>query len=149
MAIYQGAAASKRIFTVTDKPIQIKNETFLPDRNLTNCDIEFNGVSFKYESTNEKAIKNINLKVQGGKMTALVGQSGAGKSTIINLIPRYYDPQEGSLRLDGQDIKKIKLSSLRKYLALVSQDVILFDDTIKNNIAYANPTASEEELKSM
>ncbi len=147
MAIYQGAAASKRIFTVTDKPIQIKNETFLPDLNLTNCDIEFNGVSFKYESTNEKAIKNINLKVQGGKMTALVGQSGAGKSTIINLIPRFYDPQEGSISLDGQDIKKIKLSSLRKYLALVSQDIVLFDDTIRNNIAYANPTASEEDIE--
>ena len=147
MAIYQGAAASKRIFTVTDKPIQIKNETFLPDLNITNCDIEFNNVSFKYESTNEKAIKNINLKVQGGKMTALVGQSGAGKSTIINLIPRFYDPQEGLISVDGQDIKKIKLSSLRKHLALVSQDIVLFDDTIKNNIAYANPVASEEDIE--
>ena len=98
-------------------------------------------------STNEKAVKNINLKIQGGKMTALVGQSGAGKSTIINLIPRFYDPQEGSISVDGQDIKKIKLNSLRKHLSLVSQDIVLFDDTIKNNIAYANPTASEKEIE--
>tara|TARA_B100000575_G_scaffold287170_1_gene285067 strand:+ start:2710 stop:4356 length:1647 start_codon:yes stop_codon:yes gene_type:complete len=147
MAIYQGAAASKRIFSVTDKPIQIKNETSLPELNINKCDIEFNNVSFKYESTNEKAVKNINLKVQGGKMTALVGQSGAGKSTIINLIPRFYDPQEGSISVDGQDIKKIKLNSLRKHLALVSQDIVLFDDTIRNNIAYANPAASEKEIE--
>ena len=147
MAIYQGAAASKRIFSVTDKPIQIKNDTSLPDLNINKCDIEFNDVSFKYDSTNEKAVKNINLKIQGGKMTALVGQSGAGKSTIINLIPRFYDPQEGSISVDGQDIKKIKLNSLRKHLSLVSQDIVLFDDTIRNNIAYANPTASEKEIE--
>ena len=147
MAIYQGAAASKRIFSVTDKPIQIKNDTSLPDLNINKCDIEFNDVSFKYDSTNEKAVKNINLKIQGGKMTALVGQSGAGKSTIINLIPRFYDPQEGSISVDGQDIKKIKLNSLRKHLSLVSQDIVLFDDTIKNNIAYANPTATEKEIE--
>ena len=113
MTIYQGAAASKRIFSVTDKPIQIKNESHLPNLEINKCDIEFEDVSFKYESTNEKAIKNINLKVEGGKMTALVGQSGAGKSTIINLIPRFYDPQEGMIKVDNQNIKKIKLKSLR------------------------------------
>ena len=147
MTIYQGAAASKRIFSVTDKPIQIKNESHLPNLEINKCDIEFEDVSFKYESTNEKAIKNINLKVEGGKMTALVGQSGAGKSTIINLIPRFYDPQEGMIKVDNQNIKKIKLKSLRKHLALVSQDIVLFDDTIRNNIAYANPKATNEEIE--
>ena len=146
MAIYQGAAASKRIFSVIDKPIQIKNDTTLPELKLGNCQIEFNEVDFKYEKTNDKAVKNINMKIEGGKITALVGQSGAGKSTIINLIPRFYDPQSGSIKIDGQDIKKIKLNSLRKYLALVSQDIVLFDDTVKNNIAYANPNATDQEI---
>ena len=80
-------------------------------------------------------------------MTALVGQSGAGKSTIINLIPRFYDPQEGMIKVDNQNIKKIKLKSLRKHLALVSQDIVLFDDTIRKNIAYANPKATNEEIE--
>ena len=146
MAIYQGAAASKRIFTVTDKPVKIKNEIKLPDLNIKKCNIEFNNVDFKYETTNEKAVKNINMKIEGGKVSALVGQSGAGKSTIINLIPRFYDPQSGSIKIDSQNLKDVKLNSLRKHIALVSQDIVLFDDTIRNNIAYAKPQASEEEV---
>ena len=146
MAIYQGAA-SKRIFTVTDKPIEIKNDV-LPDLKVSKCQIEFNNVDFKYETTNDKAVKNITMQIEGGKVTALVGQSGAGKSTIINLIPRFYDPQNGSINIDGQNIRTINLKSLRKHLALVSQDIVLFDDTIKNNISYANPSASDQEIKS-
>ena len=76
-----------------------------------------------------------------------MGQSGAGKSTVINLIPRFYDPQNGVVEIDGQDIKKIKLKSLRKHIALVSQDIVLFDDTVRNNIAYANPQASHQEIE--
>ena len=76
-----------------------------------------------------------------------MGQSGAGKSTIINLIPRFYDPQKGSIRIDNQDIKNVKLRSLRKYIALVSQDIILFDDTIKKNISYANPSATQKDIE--
>ncbi len=148
MAIYQGAAASKRIFTVTDKPIEIKNDVSLPDLKVSKCQIEFNNVDFKYETTNDKAVKNITMQIEGGKVTALVGQSGAGKSTIINLIPRFYDPQNGSINIDGQNIRTINLKSLRKHLALVSQDIVLFDDTIKNNISYANPSASDQEIKS-
>ena len=148
MAIYQGAAASKRIFTVTDKPIEIKNDVSLPDLKVSKCQIEFNNVDFKYETTNDKAVKNITMQIEGGKVTAMVGQSGAGKSTIINLIPRFYDPQNGSINIDGQNIRTINLKSLRKHLALVSQDIVLFDDTIKNNISYANPSASDQEIKS-
>ena len=86
-------------------------------------------------------------KFDGGKITALVGQSGAGKSTIINLIPRFYDPQNGKVQIDGQDIKKIQLNSVRKYISLVSQDIFLFDDTIKKNVSYANPNASQKEIE--
>ena len=147
MTIHQGAVAAKRIFTVIDKPIQIKNEERLPNLNIKNCQIQFQDVDFKYETTNEKAINNINLNIEGGKITALVGQSGAGKSTIINLIPRFYDPQKGSIKIDNQDIKKVKLNSVRKHMSLVSQDIVLFDDTIKKNISYANPNASQKDIE--
>ena len=113
---------------------------------IKKSDIKFENVSFKYETTNAKAITNIDLRIEGGKVTALVGRSGAGKSTIINLLPRFYDSQEGIIRIDGQNTKKINLKSLRKNLSMVSQDVILFDDTIKNNIAYAKNNATNDEI---
>ena len=147
MVAYQGAAAAKRIFTVIDKPILIKNENNLPSLKIKSCDIEFHDVGFKYETTNAKAVNSINLKIDGGKITALVGQSGAGKSTIINLIPRFYDPQEGEIKIDGQNIKEVNLKSLRSKISLVSQDVVLFDDTIMNNIAYANSSATQIEIE--
>ena len=147
MTIYQGSVAAKRIFTVIDKPIEIKNNEELPELKITNCDIEFKNVDFKYKTTNEKAVKSINLKIDGGKIAALVGQSGAGKSTIINLIPRFYDPQSGLVQIDNQDIKNVRLNSLRKHISLVSQDIVLFDDTIRKNISYANQNATQEEIE--
>tara|TARA_B100001057_G_scaffold301360_1_gene301551 strand:- start:3246 stop:4988 length:1743 start_codon:yes stop_codon:yes gene_type:complete len=147
MTAYQGSAAAKRIFTVLDQSISIKNEENLPNLEIKNSDIEFQNVNFKYETTSEKAINNINFKIDGGKITALVGKSGSGKSTIINLIPRFYDPQDGKILFDSQNIKEVKLNSLRKNISLVSQDVVLFDSTIRENILYANPSATEKELK--
>ena len=147
MTVYQGSAAAQRIFTVIDKAILIKNEENLPELIVKNSDIEFQNVSFNYETTSAKAINGINFKIDGKKITALVGKSGSGKSTIINLIPRFYDPQDGKILFDSQDISKIKLDSLRRNISLVSQDVVLFDSTIKENIIYANPSASEQELK--
>ena len=147
MTIYQGAAGSKRIFKVIDQPIAIKNENDLPELKINKCNIEFNNIDYKYDSKDEKAVQNISMAIEGGKISALVGQSGAGKSTIINLIPRFYDPQKGVIKIDGQDIKKIKLKSLRKHMALVSQDIVLFDDTVKNNIAYANPEATQKDIE--
>ena len=146
MAAYQGATAFQRISKIIDESIQIKNNKDLSDLQVDNCNIVFDDVGFKYASTEKKAIKNINLAIDGGAMTAFVGHSGAGKSTIISLIPRFYDPQQGSIKIDNQDIKKISLNSLRKNISLVSQDVILFDDTVRNNIAYANSNASDEEI---
>ena len=147
IAVYQGATAFKRISKIIDKKIEIKNDTNLSNLIIKNCNIVFNNVGFKYETTEQKAIKDISLEINGGTMTAFVGHSGAGKSTIISLLPRFYDPQQGSISIDGQDISKITLKSLRKNISLVSQDIILFDDTIKNNISYANANASNEEIE--
>ena len=147
MVAYQGAAAFKRISEIIDKNIEVKEITGSPELNLKNTNMEFNNVSFSYVSTQQKAVKELNLSIKGNSMAAFVGHSGAGKSTIINLIPRFYDPQEGHIKIDGQDIRKIKLNSLRKHIALVSQDIVLFDDTVKNNIAYANPKATLKDIE--
>tara|TARA_B100000902_G_scaffold398555_1_gene465754 strand:- start:5660 stop:7402 length:1743 start_codon:yes stop_codon:yes gene_type:complete len=146
MVAYQGAAAFKRISEIIDKEIEVKEILGNPNLSLNNTNIHFKNVEFKYQSTNQKAVKNINLEIKGNSMAAFVGHSGAGKSTIINLIPRFYDPQQGSIIIDGQDIKSVTLSSLRKKISMVSQDVILFDDSIKNNISYAKSNASDEEI---
>ena len=147
MSAYQGAEALKRIIKISDKDIQIKEFENNPELILKNSDIEFKKVEFKYDTTNEQAIKNISISIKGNTMAAFVGHSGAGKSTIINLLPRFYDPQLGSIEIDGQDIKNVSLSSLRRNLSLVSQDVILFDDSVRNNIAYAKPGASNQDIE--
>ena len=146
MMVYQGCAASSRIFKVLDAPIETKNDISLPNIEIEKCNIKFKNVSFRYLNTNEKAIKKINLEIKGGSMTAFVGHSGAGKSTIINLLPRFYEPQEGQIFIDDQNIQKVTLDSLRKNISLVSQDVILFDDTIKANVAYADMNATQDEI---
>tara|TARA_B100001057_G_scaffold469808_1_gene530492 strand:+ start:1267 stop:3009 length:1743 start_codon:yes stop_codon:yes gene_type:complete len=147
MAAYQGATAFKRVSQVIDKKIEISNDEKMDNLVLKNSDITFDKVNFKYSTTNEKAIENISFNIKGNSMAAFVGHSGAGKSTIISLLPRFYDPQDGQIAIDGQDIKKVSLQSLRKKLSLVSQDVILFDDTIKKNISYAKEGSTDLEIK--
>ena len=146
MIAYEGGVAFKRISKIIDEPIKIKNNKDLPKLEIKESNIEFSNVSFGYGIKDIKAISNINFQISGGSMAALVGHSGAGKSTILNLLPRFYDPQIGKIKIDGQSINEITLFSLRKNISLVSQDIILFDDTVKNNIAYANPKASEIEI---
>ena len=146
MVVYQGSAAAKRIFAVIDNPIETKNDDKLPSLKIEKCNINFENISFRYLLTEEKAVKKINLEIKGGSMTAFVGHSGAGKSTIINLLPRFYEPQEGKIFIDQQNIHEVSLFSLRKNISLVSQDVILFDDTIRANIAYADTKASQDEI---
>ena len=147
MTAFSGAEAFKRISTVIDKKVEVVENKSLPDLIIKNSDITFKDITFKYETTNAQAIKDINFNIKGNTMAAFVGHSGAGKSTIINLLPRFYSPQLGSIFIDGQNIKEISLKSLRKNLSMVSQDVVLFDETVKKNISYAKSDASFEEIK--
>ncbi len=147
MSVYQGTAAAERIFKILDEKIQIRDQKKLPDLKIENANIQFKNVSFQYRTGKESAVKNINLNIQGGKITALVGHSGAGKSTIMNLIPRFYQQQKGGILIDGQNIQEISLYSLRSKISLVSQDIILFDDSVENNLKYAKLDASQEEIR--
>jgi ATP-binding cassette, subfamily B, bacterial MsbA len=147
MGIQAGLSAARRILPVIDEKIEIKDNPNCKKLNIKNGEINFNEVCFKYDLKNDfNVLKNINLKISGGKMTALVGHSGSGKSTILNLIPRFYNTTSGDIKIDDQPINDLSVSSLRKEISLVSQDTTLFDDTIKNNIAYANLKATDEEI---
>ncbi len=148
ITIQQGLSGAKRILPIIDKIQDIK-ESDNPEQLIVNKgNIIFDNAKFNYVSDNKKQIlDSVNLDIPGGKMTALVGHSGAGKSTILNLIPRFYDLEKGDIKIDNQSIYESSLFSLRKNISLVSQDTTLFDDTIKNNIIYANPDASESEVE--
>jgi len=146
MGINQGLSAAKRILPIIDEKNSITEKINSSNLNLTNGEINFENINFKYQSSNN-ILKDISLTIHGGAMTALVGHSGAGKSTILNLIPRFYDADSGQISIDGQSIYDTKIKSLRSNISLVNQDITLFDDTIRNNIAYANMEATEEEIK--
>ena len=146
MAINQGLSAARRILPIIDKENSIVEKNNSTDLTVKNGTIKFENVSFKYNTEEKKVLKSINIELEGGKMTALVGHSGSGKSTILNLIPRFYNIIEGDIKIDDQSIYDTKIFSLRKNISLVSQDTTLFDDTIKNNIAYANLDATNEEI---
>ena len=146
IAINQGITGAKRVLPIVDLVNDVKDDPSLPNINIKNGNITFNEVNFKYGNDEKKVLKSANLNIEGGRMTALVGLSGAGKSTILNLIPRFYDPNSGSIEIDNQSIHKVNLYSLRRNISLVSQETTLFDDTVKNNIAYANLEASDEEI---
>ncbi len=146
ITINQGLTSAKRILPIVDLKEKIFEDKKLDTINLSDGNIEFFNVSFNYNDETKVVLKNINLNISGGKMTSLVGLSGAGKSTILNLIPRFYDPTDGDIKIDNQSIYKKKLSSLRKNISLVSQETTLFDDTVINNIKYANLDATDQEI---
>ena len=146
IGINQGISAAKRILPIIDNEQTILDKKQSKDVEITKGKIEFKNVNFKYESKNEIVLKSLNLSIEGGKMSSLVGHSGAGKSTILNLIPRFYDVYSGDIILDGNSIYNLKIKSLRDNISLVSQDTTLFDDTVRNNILYANPEANDEDI---
>ena len=148
MAVNQGLSAARRILPIIDNENEIKDNRDANELIIKNPDIKFEDVSFKYDDKNDDLVLNkINLEIKGGKMSALVGHSGSGKSTILNLIPRFYNIKSGDIKIDNQSIYQTKIKSLRNQISLVSQDTTLFDDTIRNNIAYANMDASENDIK--
>ncbi len=146
ITINQGLAGAKRILPIIDLKEKIYEDPKLENININKGTIEFENINFDYDIEEKPVLKKINLKINGGQMTSLVGHSGAGKSTILNLIPRFYDPQSGNIKIDDQSIYSKKLSSLRNNISLVSQEITLFDDTILNNIKYANLDATEEQI---
>ena len=147
VGIFQGLSAGKRIIPIIDSENNISSNEHLKNIKLEDGSINFKNVNFNYESNQDnEVLKNINLEIAGNKMTALVGHSGSGKSTLLSLIPRIYDPSSGEIHLDGQNIKEVKLSSLRKEISIVDQNTTLFDDTVLNNIKYAKPDATNEQI---
>ena len=146
VAVNQGLSAASRILAVIDTEQLIKNQENAKEINISKANIKFENVIFSYKNSDGEVLKNIKLEFEGGKMTSLVGHSGSGKSTILSLIPRFYDCKSGDISVDDQSIYSVTLHSLRKNISLVSQETTLFDDTIKNNIKYANLDASDEEV---
>ena len=144
--VNQGLSAAGRILPVIDTKNLIKNSEHAKEINVQDANIEFKEVLFSYKKIDGYVLKKINLDFKGGKMTSLVGHSGSGKSTILSLIPRFYDCESGDILIDNQSIYNATLHSLRKNISLVSQETTLFDDTIKNNIRYANLDATDEEI---
>tara|TARA_B110000261_G_scaffold136047_1_gene153767 strand:- start:14 stop:1753 length:1740 start_codon:yes stop_codon:yes gene_type:complete len=146
MGLNQGISAAIRILPIIDIENKIKENENSQPLEVNNGNIKFVNVSFSYKNNKNEVLKNINLEIKGGKMSALVGHSGAGKSTILNLIPRFFNTSKGDILIDNQSIYQSNINSLRQSISLVSQDTTLFDDTIKNNIGYANPHATDEEI---
>ena len=148
ITVNQGLSAAARILPVIDQKSELIESNNDTELNLSKGNIEFKNITFKYkDETKNNILNSINLKMLGGKMTSIVGHSGAGKSTILSLIPRFYDASSGDIQIDNHSIYKCTINSLRKSISLVSQDTTLFDDTIKNNIAYANLDASQKEIE--
>jgi subfamily B ATP-binding cassette protein MsbA len=140
-----GLAAAVRVFALLDREPEIRDAPQAAPLEIRGGTIGFEGVTFSYDATSP-ALYQVDLEVPAGKTVALVGPSGAGKSTIMNLIPRLYDVNQGRVTIDGQDVRRVTLASLRARIALVSQEILLFDDTIRANIAYGWPEAGEAEI---
>ena len=147
IAIQQGLSGAKRVIPVIDEIPEVKEKEDALDLKVNDGKIDFSNVQFSYSNEESQILNSINLNLPGKKMTALVGHSGAGKSTILNLIPRFYNINSGNISIDDQSINECTLFSLRKNISLVSQDTTLFDDTIKNNISYANLDATQKEIE--
>jgi len=146
MVINQGLSAASRIIPIIDQKNEIRDSDSAKPLIIKNANISFNNLDFSYEAEEGKTLHSVDLKFEGGRMTSLVGHSGSGKSTILNLIPRFYDAQSGDINIDNQSIYTSTIESLRGEISMVSQETTLFDDTIKNNIKYGRENATDEEV---
>ena len=138
--LQQGIAAGQSIFELLDEPTEPRGGALTASR--VRGDIEFRDVSFSYPAGKSQTLEHVNLRAGAGEMLAIVGRSGSGKSTLVNLLPRFYDVSAGSVRIDGHDVREYELKSLRDQIALVSQEVVLFNDTIRSNIAFGREVSS-------
>ena len=143
--VQQGMGAADRVFAMMDRQAAIHDQPGAPSLNVMQPEMAFENISFDY-GDGDHALKNVSFTIPAGKMTALVGPSGAGKTTIINLIPRFYDVTGGHIKIDGVDIRDVTLESLRRNIAFVSQDITIFDDTVRANIAYGREGAMEDDI---
>ena len=139
--LQQGIAASTSIFELLDEPVESYDGNRIAER--ARGEVEYRGVSFKYESADANALHHIDLTIRPGEVVAFVGKSGSGKSTLVNLLPRFYDVNQGAVSIDGHDVREYTLASLRDQIALVSQEVVLFNDTIRANIAFGRDASDE------
>ncbi len=146
VSMQEGLAAADRVFTLIDTPPAIADAPDTPALAVTRGEVRFEGARFHYTDPNAPQLAGLDLVIPAGQKVALVGPSGAGKSTILNLIPRFYDVTAGSILIDGQNVRRVTLASLRRAIGLVSQEVSLFDDSVRANIAYGRPEASEAEI---
>jgi subfamily B ATP-binding cassette protein MsbA len=145
IGLQEGLTAARRIYEIIDQKNEVYHDEKAPSLKLKNATIEFKNISFSYPDGTH-ALKNLSTKIKGSTKVGLVGMSGSGKTTFLNLIPRFFHLKNGSILIDDQNINEINLNSLRKEISLVSQDVILFDDTIRANILYGNVSAMDNEI---
>jgi subfamily B ATP-binding cassette protein MsbA len=145
-ALQTGLGAAERVFALMDRDIAIYDKPNAKILNEKSPSIEFKDVEFGYEEKDVRALNKINISINKGHVTALVGPSGGGKSTVMNLIPRFYDVDAGSIEINGHNIQNVTMESLRSHIALVSQDITIFDDTVASNIRYSKQDATDEEV---
>jgi subfamily B ATP-binding cassette protein MsbA len=145
-SIQQALAAAERVFDILDLATEQHAERGRLDLPRITRSVEFQDVTFHYEGHGVPAVSDIDLSIRAGEMIALVGSSGSGKTTLVNLLPRFYEPTIGRILIDGVDIESYSLKSLRAQIGIVSQEVILFDDTVRNNIAFGRPGATDEQI---
>lgn len=146
VAVQRAIAGANRVFEMLDTEHEFVHDHGRIELPVISRSLEFQNVSFSYEGSDEPAIEHINLNVEFGEVVALVGKSGSGKSTLMSLVPRFHDPSEGRILIDGRDVREVTLTSLRAQIAIVSQETVLFDETVRANIAYGRPEASEEDI---
>lgn len=144
--IQESSAAAERVFEILDTEPRIKNVESPVAKNDFESQIEFENVSFHYDDSDELILDSLNIKVEKGKVLAIVGSSGAGKTTMVDLIPRFYDPTSGRILLDGTDLKEVRIEDIRKMMGIVTQETILFNETVRSNISYGIENCTDEKI---
>jgi subfamily B ATP-binding cassette protein MsbA len=147
MEIQNGLAAATRVYKLLDEPVEVAEQPGAQELQPLKDKIEFKNVSFAYKIDSEMVLKDINLTVPVGQVLALVGTSGGGKTTMVNLLPRFYEVSQGAIMFDGLDVREVTLHSLRSQISIVTQQTILFNDTVQANISYGRPEATDDEIR--